>query len=594
MLNFIDVSAFSHQCEDFMDCLRKRKILINKDTVDFLFEITDTLEELVRERTQKGADGTTSAAVGERVEAIKIKMEHLESNEMLSRQGIIVINENGVIEAFNPDAEHIFQYPSVEVIGQHVNMLISESYREHHDVYISNYLKAGKDEATGTGLHVQGLRKDGSSFPLELALSEVYLGEKRLFIEIIKDMSTYEIKSRVMHTFEKIQTVKIHVGLIDNLFNLVGELIIMRNRLNNIFSDMFTKELKKVMISMNHIISELQEKVSSARMVPVEEIFQKFPRMIRDLSLDLHKEIELVTEGNETELDKNVLDEIGEPLMHLLRNAAGHGIEHPEIREKNNKKRAGVIRLAATRTENQILIEVEDDGAGIDIEAMKETAIEKGHITSGEAKTMKERDVLSMLFKPGFSSAAKVSGLSGRGVGLDIVKTVTEKLGGTVEIASRKGAGTRFSLNLPIAPAIMQTLMVGIGKHVFVIPADMVLETMEIKTENIKQVSDTEVFLLRNEAIPFIKLKDLLHIKTDEEDKSSVAVIIYRGDQFIALGVEAVIDQIENIIKPLDTATHKLKGFSGGIILPTGSVALMLDIPSLFSFGTLKEKGYMM
>jgi two-component system chemotaxis sensor kinase CheA len=207
---------------------------------------------------------------------------------------------------------------------------------------------------------------------------------------------------------------------------------------------------------------------------------------------------------------------------------------------------------------------------------------------------MKERDVLSMLFKPGFSSAAKVSGLSGRGVGLDIVKTVTEKLGGTVEIASRKGAGTRFSLNLPIAPAIMQTLMVGIGKHVFVIPADMVLETMEIKTENIKQVSDTEVFLLRNEAIPFIKLKDLLHIKTDEEDKSSVAVIIYRGDQFIALGVEAVIDQIENIIKPLDTATHKLKGFSGGIILPTGSVALMLDIPSLFSFGTLKEKGYMM
>jgi two-component system chemotaxis sensor kinase CheA len=345
---------------------------------------------------------------------------------------------------------------------------------------------------------------------------------------------------------------------------------------------------------MNHIISELQEKVSSARMVPVEEIFQKFPRMIRDLSLDLHKEIELVTEGNETELDKNVLDEIGEPLMHLLRNAAGHGIEHPEIREKNNKKRAGVIRLAATRTENQILIEVEDDGAGIDIEAMKETAIEKGHITSGEAKTMKERDVLSMLFKPGFSSAAKVSGLSGRGVGLDIVKTVTEKLGGTVEIASRKGAGTRFSLNLPIAPAIMQTLMVGIGKHVFVIPADMVLETMEIKTENIKQVSDTEVFLLRNEAIPFIKLKDLLHIKTDEEDKSSVAVIIYRGDQFIALGVEAVIDQIENIIKPLDTATHKLKGFSGGIILPTGSVALMLDIPSLFSFGTLKEKGYMM
>jgi two-component system chemotaxis sensor kinase CheA len=592
MLNFMDVSAFSHKCEDFMDRLRKREIPINKDTVDFLFEITDTIEAMVKERADEGPDEELSEVIIDRVETVKQKMEYLELKEMLSRQGVIIIDETGVIEAFNRDAERIFGYSAIEVIGQNVNMIIFEPYKEHYDAYIGNYLKTGKAEAIGAGHHIHGLRKDGTSFPMELAISDIYVGEKRLFIEIVKDMSVFEIKSQTIHAIKKIQTVKIHVDLIDALFNLVGELIITRNRLNNIFSDIYTKKLKNVMISMNHIISELQEKVSSARMVPVEEIFQKFPRMVRDIAMDMHKEVELVMEGSETELDKSVLDEIGEPLMHLLRNAVGHGIELPDMREHNGKRRAGTIKLSAKRTENQIIIEVDDDGAGIDAEAIKEIALKKGHISTEEAKTMQERDVLLMLFQPGFSSTSEVTGLSGRGVGLDVVKTATEKLGGTVEIASKMGVGTRFSLRLPIAPAIMQTLMVGVGKHIFVIPSDMVLETMEARPEYIKQMVDRDVFILRNEAIPFVKLKDLLHIKTDEEDKGLVAVIIYRGDNFIALGVDAVIDQIENIIKPLDTVTQKLKGFSGGTILPDGSVALLLDIPALFGFETFKEKGY--
>ncbi|OGP49695.1 MAG: hypothetical protein A2Y79_05255 [Deltaproteobacteria bacterium RBG_13_43_22] len=592
MLNFLDVSGFSHQCEDFMDRLRKREIPINKDTVDFLFEITDTLEAMVKERTGKGADNELSGVIIDRVEAVKQKMEHFESKEMLSRQGVIVIDENGTIEAFNPDAERLFQYPAAEIMGQNVNLLMPEPSQEHHEVIVSQYLKTGKAGAIGAGDLLHGLRRDGTSFPMELAITDIWVGEKHLLVEIVKDMSIYEIKSQATKAIEKIQTVKIHVDLIDALFNLVGELIITRNRLNNIFSEVFTKELKKVMISMNHIITELQEKVSSARMVPVEEIFQKFPRMVRDIALAMHKEVELITEGSETELDKTVLDEIGEPLIHLLRNAVGHGIEPPGIRESKGKGRIGTIKLIAQRTENQILIEVEDDGAGIDVEAIREIAQRKGYLSSEEAKTMQEKDALAMLFKPGFSSTSEVTGLSGRGVGLDVVKTATEKLGGTVEIAGRKGAGTRFSLSLPIAPAIMQTLMVGVGRHIFVIPADMVLETTEVKPEYIKQVGDRDVFILRNEVIPFIKLKDLLNINIDEKDKTLVAVIIYRGNNFIALGVDAVIDQIENIIKPLDTVTQKLKGFSGGIILPDGNVALLLDVPGLFGFETFKEKGY--
>ena len=592
MLNFTDISDFSHRCEDFVARLRKQEIPVDKDTVDFLFEVNDAMEAAVKERAAKGAEKKLSDATQKRVETIREKMGYLESKEMLSRQGVIVINQKGVIEAFNPAAERIFGYPSSEVVGQNIKLLMPEPYRQNHDVYLENYLKTGEAGGMGAGRHVQGLRKDETAFPMELAVSELLLGKKRLWVGLIKDTSVYEIRQKGASEMEKIQTVKIHVDLIDALFNLVGELIISRNRLNNLVADILTKDLKSVMISLNHIITELQEKVSSARMVPVEEIFQKFPKMVRDIAMEKQKEVDLLVEGSETELDKSVLDEIGEPLMHLLRNAVGHGIEPPEVREHNKKRRRGLIKLSAKQTENQILIAVEDDGAGIDWEAMKEVAIRKNHVTPEEAGTMQEKDVLAMLFKPGFSSAPEVTGLSGRGVGLDIVKRAAEKLGGTVEITNRKGAGTRFSLKLPIAQAIMQTLMVGVGRHIFLVPSNAVLETMEIKPENIKGIGSREVFILRDEAIPFVRLKDLLNIDTGEDDHTRVVVVIYRGESFVAVAVDAVLDQIENIIKPFDTIAQTFKGFSGGTILPDGSVALLLDMARLFDLETFKERGH--
>lgn len=591
MLNFIDISDFSHECESFVARLRRQQIPVDKDTVDFLFEINDTLEAIVKERTAQGAGKELSDATMKRVETIRQKTAYLESKEMLSRQGVVIIDQKGIIESVNPAAERIFGYPSSEVVGQNIKMLMPEPYRQNHDAYLEHYFETGQAESMGAGRHVHGLRRDGTAFPMELAVSDVRLGERRLFIGIIKDTSVYEIKQKTVSEIEKIQTVKIDVELIDALFNLVGELIISRNRLNNLVANILTKDLKSVMISLNHIITELQEKVSSARMVPVEEIFQKFPKMVRDIAIEKLKEVDLLVEGSETELDKSILDEIGEPLMHLLRNAAGHGIESPEARELNKKGRRGLIRLAAKQTENQILIEVEDDGSGIDAEVIKEIAIRKNHITPEEAATMQEKDVLSMLFMPGFSSASEVTGLSGRGVGLDIVKRAAEKLGGTVEVATRKGAGTRFSLKLPIAQAIMQTLMIGVGGHVFLVPSSSVLETMEIKGENIRGIGNREVFILRDEAIPFVRLKDLLNIDTGEQDNTRVVVIIYREDNFVAVGVDAVIDQIENIIKPFDTIAQTFKGFSGGTILPDGSVALLLDMIRLFDLETHSEKG---
>lgn len=393
-----------------------------------------------------------------------------------------------------------------------------------------------------------------------------------------------------MPSIEKIQTIRVHVDLLDSLFNLVGELIITKNRIDNLVSETMNKELKAALSAMDHMITELNENVSAARLVPVDDIFQKFPRMVRDLAKDAHKEVELVIEGREIELDKAVLDAMSEPLIHLLRNAVDHGIEPPDERQKQNKKRSGTVVLSARRAENHILIDVEDDGSGIDIARVRDVAVGRGLIRPEEVEYLADKDVLDLLFSPGFSSAEKITGVSGRGIGLDIVRTSVKRLGGTVEVTTQRGQGTKFTLTLPLATAIIQTLMVGVGDHLFAIPSDIILETLEVKPEDIREVRNRQVLILRQEVIPFTRLNDVLNIARPEDQKEMIAVIMYRGDNFVGLGVDAVLDQMENIVKPFDPIAQRFQGFSGGTILGDGRVVLLLDIPTLFGFETLREE----
>ena len=380
---------------------------------------------------------------------------------------------------------------------------------------------------------------------------------------------------------EKIQTVRVNVDLLDSLFNLAGELIITKNRLDNIIAGTEDKELKATVLAMGRMIGELQEDVSAARLVPVNEIFQKFPRMVRDLARERNKEVELILEGGAIELDKAVLDEISEPLIHLLRNAVDHGIEPDDIRREQGKKLPGTIKLEARRTENRVIIDVEDDGSGIDVARMKEVAIAKGFIRPEETESLQDKEALNLLFEPGFSSTEEVTGLSGRGVGLDVVRTSARKMGGTVEAETQKGKWTRFNIELPLTTSVIQTLMVGVGEYIFAIPSDLVLETLEIRSEDLKKIRQDRVLVLRNEAIPFVELNEALNIPGQEDRRQRIAVIIYREDQFMALGVDTLLDQIENIIKPFDPIAQQFKGFSGGTIMGDGRVALLLDIPGL-------------
>lgn len=392
---------------------------------------------------------------------------------------------------------------------------------------------------------------------------------------------------------EKIDTVRVRVSLLDALFNLVGELLITKNRLDNILSGTPNKELKATLSSMDHMISAMQENVSTARLVQVDEIFQKFPRMIRDLARAEDKAIDLVIEGRDIELDKSVLDAISEPLIHLLRNAVGHGIESAEERQQHGKDIHGNIRLEAKRTENHILIDVSDDGRGIDIEHMKDVAVKIGFIKQEEAELLNDREVMKLLFAPGFSSMENVTGLAGRGVGLNVVKTVAREMGGTVEVTTEKGKGSRFSLTLPLTTAIVNTLVVGIGEHVFVIPSDIVVETQRVGQSDLKEIADGLVFVWgEKQVVPFVALGKVMGISPGEE-KEFTTIIIRRGDRLLGLGVDEVLDQMDNIVKPFDPIAQKFRGFSGGTILGDGRVALLLDIPTLFGFEILQEEKYL-
>jgi len=501
MLEFTDIARLAHICEDLLDRLRKNELPVTQATIDVLFEVTDTLEKMVRE---------PNADWGLRIAELKKKFAELELQ--------------------NPEKESAIRTPKSAIENSEISIPKSA----------------------------------------------------------IENSALEESEIRTPHS--AIETVRVHAALLDSLFNQVGELIITKNRIDNIVADTENKELKSALTAMDHIITELQENVSAARLVPAGEIFQKFPRMVRDLAKEKKKEIELVLEGSEIELDKAVLDAISEPLIHLIRNAADHGIEPPEIRQKRKKKRSGTLKIAANRAENHIIIAVEEDGGGIDIARMKEVAVGKGFVNQEEVESLEDNDVLNLLFKPGFSSAEEVTDVSGRGVGLDVVKTSVSEIGGTVDVATQKGKGTRFTLKLPLTTAIMQTLMVGIGNHIFALPSDIIVETLEVKLEEIKEIHNEQVLVLRNEAIPFVTLHDVLNIPHQEDQKEMIAVIIYWGDTFIGLGVDTLVDQTENIIKPFDPIAQQFKGFSGGTILGDGSVALLLDIPGLFDFGTKRMR----
>ena len=384
------------------------------------------------------------------------------------------------------------------------------------------------------------------------------------------------------------RTVRVDIEKLDVLMNLVSELIIAKNGLVSAshvegdeaaaLNQSFTEQIEY----LERVTTNLHESVMKVRMMPIESVFSRFPRMIRDLNKKLGKKMELYMSGEDTELDRTVIDEIGDPIMHLLRNSADHGLESAEIRKERGKSEVGSIFLDAFQEGNNVVIEVRDDGNGIDTEKVKAKAVEKGTITQEQADVMTDKEAIDLLFRPSFSTAEKVTDVSGRGVGLDVVKSKIEALGGDVEVKTKYGEGSTFSIRLPLTLAIIQALMVKLGDEKYAISLGSIETIEDIPVSDIKYVHAKEVIHLRGNVIPLIRLRDLLDVPGEPEESENITVVVVRkGDKQAGLVVDSLIGQMEIVIKSLGKYIRINKMISGATILGDGSVALIIDANTL-------------
>lgn len=377
------------------------------------------------------------------------------------------------------------------------------------------------------------------------------------------------------------RSVRVDIEKLDVLMNLVSELIIAKNGLvaiNNSDEKAMGSGFNEQIEYLERVTTNLHESVMNVRMVPIETVVNRFPRMIRDLSKKLNKKMELYMTGEETELDRTVIDEIGDPLMHLLRNSADHGLETAEVRRERGKDEVGSIFLDAYQEGNNVVIEVRDDGNGIDIEKVRNKAIEKGTITREQAETMSDKEVIDLLFRPSFSTAEKISDVSGRGVGLDVVKSKIEALGGDVECKSVLGEGSTFTIRLPLTLAIIQALMVKIGSEQYAISLGSIQTVEDIPVGDVKFVQGKEVINLRGIVMPLIRLNELLDVPDAQTGEESITVVVIKkGDKMAGLVVDSLIGQMEIVIKELGKFIKINKMISGATILGDGDVALIID-----------------
>jgi len=377
------------------------------------------------------------------------------------------------------------------------------------------------------------------------------------------------------------QSVRVDIEKLDTLMNLMGELVINKVRLEQIGQTHRLTELTETLEQMDRVTTDLQNIVMKVRMVPVSAVFNRFPRMVRDVSKELNKEINLTIEGEETELDRTVIDEIGDPIMHLLRNSLDHGVEHPDDREAKGKPRTGEVGLIARHEGNNVVIMVTDDGAGINADKIRKKAVEKGMISQEEADKLDDADAVRLIFLPGFSTAEQISDISGRGVGMDVVRSKIESLSGHVDVETHVDEGSVFKIKLPLTLAIIQAMLVQVQEEMYAIPLGSIDSTINIQETDIQTVQNKEVIVLRGEIIPIIRMGEMLQVPHVKDTNEIFVVVVHAGEAKAGIVVDNLIGQQEIVIKTLGNLFAGLKMFSGATVLGDGRVALILDVATM-------------
>ncbi|MDA5560016.1 chemotaxis protein CheA [Exiguobacterium sp. MMG028] len=377
------------------------------------------------------------------------------------------------------------------------------------------------------------------------------------------------------------KTIRVNLERIDRLMNLFEEFIIDRGRLERLADEVGQPELNETVEKIKRGTNELQSLVLTLRMMPIEQVFNRFPRMVRSVAKEIHKKVQLDISGAETELDRTVIDEIGDPLVHLIRNAIDHGIERPEVRVQAGKPEQGMLALRAYHGGNRVFIEIEDDGAGINVDKVRSKALERGVISDEEATMMSENELAMLIFAPGFSTADVVTDLSGRGVGLDVVKNKIESLGGVVSLETVAGQGTKFQVSLPLTLSIISAMLVQVGEESYAIPLSSILETTLLDEADILTAHRERVFDFRGQLVPLVYLKEMFGIESETKSQFPV-VVVRKGNKLVGVVVNDLIGQQEIVMKPLGTYLEGIPAISGATILGDGRVALIVDSNDLF------------
>lgn len=609
---FEDLASLTHEMENVLDLLRNSKLKITTEIMDVIFTCVDFIEKMVTNIEQGGEGKENVSDVVFDLRKIqdpsltKTQQALIQAQNELAATAELVMDEFqiSVINEALKFGNHLYQisvtldekcvmkavraymvFQVIEELGEVIqtNPSVEQIEEEGFDDTFSILMLSPKDaqEVQKQLLNVSEVKEvlvfeQGNQEIAAIAKSEVTEEEK--VEQTNKPQAKEESDTSKKKTRSK--SIRVDIEKLDQLMNLFSELIIDRGRLEAIAKKSQLMELLETVEHMTRISTDLQGLILNMRMVPVEQVFNRFPRMVRDLAKELNKKIKLILEGEETELDRTVIDEIGDPLVHLLRNALDHGLESTEERAASGKPEEGKIVLKAYHSGNHVFIEVLDDGKGINRDKVLNKAIERGVVTLEESETLTDSQVYSLLFSSGFSTADKISDISGRGVGLDVVKTKIESLGGVISVDSTLGKGSIFRIQLPLSLSIINSMLVKVVDETYAIPFNSIVEITNVSKDQVSTLHGKKVIQFRGQVVPLIYLEEEFHVpsvETDSVQQRLFIVIVRKGNKTVGLAVDSVIGQQEVVLKSLGGYLTNLYAISGATILGNGEVALIID-----------------
>ena len=625
-MGFAKIAELTHEMEDVLDLVRKSQLKLNEDIIDTLFKCLDSLEQMVDSvgngeaedvvdvsdlvaklssiskgtpapaaapaaAAPAGAVAPTGGADGTDLDLDDIDLDVMKKAKEAGMNMFhvkVTLMETCVLKA----ARSVMVMHALDEIGDVIKSippaedLEQEKFERSFDVLVATSSDAeAVQNAVDTVSEIEDIAvsavdpdkigKEAAPAPAAAPAAAVPAAKPAAKKEKGKPAAAPAKKQH------QSQSVRVDIEKLDTLMNLMGELVINKVRLEQIGQTHRLADLMETLEQMDRVTGDLQNIVMKVRMVPVSAVFNRFPRMVRDVSKELGKEINLTIEGEETELDRTVIDEIGDPIMHLLRNSLDHGVESPDKREAKGKPRTGEVGLIARHEGNNVVIMITDDGAGIDADKIRKKAVEKGMISQSEADSLDDADAVRLIFLPGFSTAEKITDISGRGVGMDVVRSKIEALSGHVDVETHIDEGSVFKIKLPLTLAIIQAMLVRVQEEMYAIPLTSIDSTINIEPSDIQTVQNKEVIVLRGEIIPIIRMEEALQVPHTKDSDEHFVVVVHAGEAKAGIVVDNLIGQQEIVIKTLGNLFAGLKLFGGATVLGDGRVALILDVATM-------------